>query len=137
MSNQRINIDSTRPRKASLPSNFALKAGKPTTSIRVPGSPNENSQSGIHSDDMAEVDRLTSLLRVNVLKAWKAKRENIMRNNDWTAMPQLFSEFLQLQECRLHMCVARLTFRLGLHAIARQSSETALFMLQDFASVSK
>lgn len=86
---------------------------------------------------MAEVDRLTSLLRVNVLKAWKAKRENIMRNNDWTAMPQLFSEFLQLQECRLHMCVARLAFQLGLRAIARQSSETALFMLQDFASVSK
>jgi hypothetical protein len=118
MPNHPTNIDGTHPVKANL---------------RL----NENSLGGIHCGDMAEVDSLASLLRVTVLKAWKAKRENIMRNGDWTAMPQLFSEFLQFQECRLHMCVARMTFRLGLHTIARQSSETALFMLQDFASITK
>lgn len=91
----------------------------------------------IHRTDLAEVDRLASCLRLTVLKAWEAKRENVMRSGDWTAMPRLFREFLQLKESGLHILVSRLAFRLGLNKMARISSETALFMLQEFASTAK
>lgn len=100
--------------------------------------PKSRFQTGdIHRTDLSEVDRLASCLRVTVLKAWKAKRENVMRSGDWTAMPRLFREFLQLKESGLHLLVARLAFRLGLHKMARISSETALFMLEEFASTAK
>jgi hypothetical protein len=88
-------------------------------------------------NDLTELDRISSTLQVIVWKAWKAKRENVMQNGDWTVMPQLFREWLQLKESALHMQVAKLAFLAGLHTMARISSETALFMLEDCALAAK
>jgi hypothetical protein len=88
-------------------------------------------------NDLAELDRVASTLRVMVWAAWKAKRENVVRNGDWTAMPQLFRAWLQLNESGLHMRAAKLAYWAGLHTMARISSETALFMLEDCALTAK
>lgn len=119
-------------------SSFAGIMSKPVAQSDASGRPQPKFYSAnIHRTELAEVDRLACSLRVTVLARWKAKRENVMRNGDWSAMPQLFREFLQLKETGLHLLVARLAFRLRLHKMARISSETALFMLEEFTSVTK